>query len=172
VLRNKVSENVVRKFDAHCKISGLGNMQLLRRSGKIVHDIGHSTWWRWRQVDKCLCDSVRQTAQVLECVADIEVSQIGNIHFSTRVMNVPTASSTLLRGSRALCRTTALGIVDTLDKVFAHGIVDQSFTVKLTNPLLPASNTPTHHIPIASCLCPELNRAISLVRPKEVPVDP
>ena len=117
MLRNKVLENVVPKFDAHCKISGLCNMQLLRRSGKIVHDIGHSTWCRWRQVEKCLCDSVRQTAQVLECIADIDVLQIRNIHFSTRVMNVPTASSTLLRGSRALCRTTALGIVDTLDKV-------------------------------------------------------
>ena len=122
------------KIRCPLQISGLGNMQLLRRSGKIVHDIRHSTWWRWRQVDKCLCDSVRQTAQVLECVADIEVSQIGNIHFSTRVMNVPTESSTLLRGLRALCRTTALGIVDTLDKVFAHGIPVQSFLLRRGHP--------------------------------------
>ena len=71
VFRNKkVLDNVVPKFYAYCKISGLDNMQLLRRSSKIVHDIGHSTWWRWQRVDKAKLRGgrgpIRQRAEVVE----------------------------------------------------------------------------------------------------------
>ncbi len=66
------------------------------RSGKIIHNVGHSAWWRRWWVQKGLCNGTRQTTQVLECIADIKVPCIGKVILSAGVVNVATASTILL----------------------------------------------------------------------------
>ncbi len=78
--------------------------KLLRRSDKIISDVGHSACWWQQRVEKCLWNSIIQTTQVLECIADIKESWIEHIELSARVMNISTASTILLH-LRALCRT-------------------------------------------------------------------
>ena len=76
LLNDKVIENICPKSNTHYKVSLFINIQLIRCPGEIIHNIHHGTWRQRWWIDKCLCNSISQTTQMLKCNTYIKVSRI------------------------------------------------------------------------------------------------